>query len=579
MIDQPVSGARAVSAGDELDIWRGRLVQAILYAALVLGGIALVPALLHLQIQSLMPLYLGIYGVLVIVTFWRRVPLIVRSIIILALLYALGVLGLFEDGMSGDGRVFLLLLPIVGVMLLGRWAGVSMLIASVLTLGGFAWSFVAGRLSITQEAAYSSDPMAWLSGMGVYLLLGALGVISLDYLIRRFSASVLESRRLVDELTMAESMARERADHLESARDQLSVRARALEVTAEVARGASLMLDVHALAQRGVQLVRDKLSFSQVGVYVVDDTGNWAVLEAMSGEYDLPAAGPLARLRIGEGMVGVSILQGEARVILAGERSSRTAAFEGLPQDWVDLALPMSVRGEVIGALHIRQGIEGAHSSEGMAVLQTLADQFAVTMSNARLYQELQDRAEEMSRTYGRLSEDVWRELLQGSGEMRERHDPEGILDSTGDLSAELAQAVREGEVITGKGALSEALAVPIKIRGEQVIGVIDARKPAGQGAWTPEELGLLQELVTQLGVALDGAQLYQDSQQRAERERVIGEISARMRETLSIDGVLQAAIREIGETLGIAEVEVRMRGEDSGQSTSLSLADKEEKS
>jgi GAF domain-containing protein len=577
MTDRPVSGSPTASSGSELDIWRGRIVQAILYAALVLGGIALVPALLHLQIQSLMPLYVGIYGAVVIVTFWRRVPLIVRSIIILVLLYALGCLGLFEDGLSGDGRVFLLLLPIVGVMLLGRWAGVSTLVVSVLTLGGFAWAFAAGRLAISQEATYSSDPMAWLSGTGVYLLLGTLGVISLDYLTRRFSSSVIESRRLVDELATAETMARERADRLEGARDQLSARARALEVTAEVARGASLMLDVHAHAQRGVQLVGERLDFEQVGIYLVDDSGNWAALEAMSEAQDSMSPGQLGRLRIGEGVVGVSILQSEARVVVAGESASRSGALGDLPQDWTELAVPMSVRGDVIGALYVRQGTADTRRSEGTAVLRTLADQFAVTVSNARLYQELQDRAVEMSRTYGRLSEDVWRELLRSSGQVRERYDPEGILDGKDDLSEDLAQAVRAGEMVVGKGTSAEALAVPIKTRGDQVIGVIDARKPAGQGEWTPEERGLLQDLVNQLGVALDGAQLYQDSQQRAERERVVGEITARMRETLSIDGVLQAAIREIGEALGIAEVEVRMRGEDMEQSTSMSLVSKEE--
>jgi len=550
----------------------------MLYAALVLGGIALVPALLQLQLQILMPAYLGIYGALVVVTFWRRVPLMVRSIIILALLYVLGFLGLFEDGLSGDGRVFLLLLPIVGVMLLGRWAGVSTLAASVLTLGGFAWAFAAGRLTISQETAYSSDPMAWLSGTGVYLLLGTLGVISLDYLTRRFSSSVIESGRLVDELAMAESMARERADRLEAARDQLSARARALEATAEVARGASLVLDVHALAQRGVQLVGERLAFAQVGIYLVDDTGNWAVLEAMSETQDSTAPGQLARLRLGEGVVGVSILQGEARVTSAGDPASRAATLGALPEDWSELALPMSVRGDVIGALYVRQGTVDECSNEGMAVLQTLADQFAVTVSNARLYQELQDRAEEVSRTYGRLSEDVWRELLQSSGRMGERYDPEGILDATEDLPGDLTQAVRAGEMVVGKGTSAEALAVPIKTRGDQVIGVIDARKPAGQGAWTPEETRMLQELVTQLGVALDGAQLYQDSQQRAERERVIGEVSSRMRETLSIDGVLQAAIREIGDALDIAEVEVRMRGEDQGQSAGLPVVGEEER-
>ena len=44
-----------------------------------------------------------------------------------------------------------------------------------------------------------------------------------------------------------------------------------------------------------------------------------------------------------------------------------------------------------------------------------------------------------------------------------------------------------------------------------------------------------------------------------AARDRMFGEATTRMRETLDMDAVLQTAIREIGEALGIAEVEVRM--------------------
>lgn len=109
-----------------------------------------------------------------------------------------------------------------------------------------------------------------------------------------------------------------------------------------------------------------------------------------------------------------------------------------------------------------------------------------------------------------------------------------------------------------GKGAA----ALPVKVRGGHVIGTVEALKPEGAGAWTLDELGVLTSLVDQLGVALDSAQLYQESQQRAERERLVAEISARMRETLNVNAVLQTAIREIGDVLGLAEVEVRMRGE-----------------
>ncbi|MFN2167887.1 MAG: GAF domain-containing protein, partial [Anaerolineae bacterium] len=104
----------------------------------------------------------------------------------------------------------------------------------------------------------------------------------------------------------------------------------------------------------------------------------------------------------------------------------------------------------------------------------------------------------------------------------------------------------------------SRTVAIPIKV-SDQVIGVVDGRKPDGSGEWTAEEIGLLEALTEQLNVALEGARLYQDSQRRATQEQLIGEVTARMRETLDMDTVLQTAVREIGEALGIAEVEVRL--------------------
>jgi hypothetical protein len=66
------------------------------------------------------------------------------------------------------------------------------------------------------------------------------------------------------------------------------------------------------------------------------------------------------------------------------------------------------------------------------------------------------------------------------------------------------------------------------------------------------------------LAQALDGTRLYQDAQRRAAQDRLVGEVTARMRETLDIDVMLQTAIREIGNALGLAEVEVRLGRSDS---------------
>jgi len=88
---------------------------------------------------------------------------------------------------------------------------------------------------------------------------------------------------------------------------------------------------------------------------------------------------------------------------------------------------------------------------------------------------------------------------------------------------------------------------------------VIDAHKPQGTGRWTADEIGVLQTLTDQLGVALDGARLYQETQRRVVQERMTAEVTARMRQTLDVDTVLRTAVQAMGAALGLGKVEVRM--------------------
>ena len=99
---------------------------------------------------------------------------------------------------------------------------------------------------------------------------------------------------------------------------------------------------------------------------------------------------------------------------------------------------------------------------------------------------------------------------------------------------------------------------LPVKARG-QTIGRIRARKPVDAGEWTANEKRLMETLTEQLDVALESARLYQDTQRRAATDRLVSEVSDNMRETLDVDTVLQAAIREMGAALGLSRIEVRM--------------------
>ena len=121
----------------------------------------------------------------------------------------------------------------------------------------------------------------------------------------------------------------------------------------------------------------------------------------------------------------------------------------------------------------------------------------------------------------------------------------------------EMDEAVRSGKATAG-GEADARLAIPIRI-GDQVIGVVDGHKSQDAGAWTREEILLLQTLTEQLNVALERARLYRETQRRAARERMVGEVTARMRESLEMQTVLKNAVQEIGQALGLVALNVQL--------------------
>jgi two-component system NtrC family sensor kinase len=73
--------------------------------------------------------------------------------------------------------------------------------------------------------------------------------------------------------------------------------------------------------------------------------------------------------------------------------------------------------------------------------------------------------------------------------------------------------------------------------------------------------------MVAQLDVALESARLYHDSQRREIRERIVGQFTARVRQTLDLETVLETAVQEVQQSLDLPEVMIRLatRWEDDG--------------
>jgi len=76
---------------------------------------------------------------------------------------------------------------------------------------------------------------------------------------------------------------------------------------------------------------------------------------------------------------------------------------------------------------------------------------------------------------------------------------------------------------------------------------------------WSNDEIAVMENLSNQLSVALESARLYQDTQLRAAREQLTGEVTSRIRETLDIETILQTASDEIRKALNLPEVVIRL--------------------
>jgi GAF domain-containing protein/HAMP domain-containing protein len=343
----------------------------------------------------------------------------------------------------------------------------------------------------------------------------------------------------------------------------LQRRALQMQASTEVSRAATSILDMDVLIRQIVDLIRERFALYYVGLFLVDETGEWAVLRTGTGEagQDMVARGH--RIRVGEGMIGWSIANAQARVEEEVGADGVRLATPELPDTRSEAALVLRSRGRVLGALTVQDDHPDAFDEQSIAVLQSMADQVAVAIDNARLFAESRDALEAERRAYGAISGQAWREVLYKQSGLGYRYD-QGSLIPLADHQSQDEGTGNGGERRVDSEKALPDLNVPVRVRG-QVIGTINAHKPDGATDWTEEEAVVMQTLAEQLGVAMESARLYQDIQTRAARERVTGEVASKFRESLDMERVLRTATEEIYQALGLERVMVRLEMSEDG--------------
>jgi len=323
----------------------------------------------------------------------------------------------------------------------------------------------------------------------------------------------------------------------------LARRTAQLEAAATVAREAAEIRDLDTLLNETVRLISDRFGFYHAGIFLVDDAREYAVLRAASSEGGQRMLARGHRLAVGKvGIVGTVAGTGKPRIALDVGADAVFFDNPDLPLTRSEMALPLRVGERVIGVLDVQSVEPAAFTEEDVAVLQTLADQIALAVENARLLEESRRALEELERLYGGRAREAW----QVWAALR----PAAYRYTGVDVEPLPAPVPLTGE---GDG---RQLAVPIRLWG-QTIGTVLLKRTEEQPPWSPEERRLAEEMGEQIALALENARLIAETESRAARERLLSEMTSRLTRSLDMDALLEVAVRELARLPEVAEVAV----------------------
>jgi len=83
--------------------------------------------------------------------------------------------------------------------------------------------------------------------------------------------------------------------------------------------------------------------------------------------------------------------------------------------------------------------------------------------------------------------------------------------------------------------------------------------KAEGERKWTEDEMDIITAIVERAALSMENARLLEESRMAAQKEHVIGEISAKISASAQIETILKTAVRELGSQINNAQVSVEL--------------------
>ncbi len=373
-----------------------------------------------------------------------------------------------------------------------------------------------------------------------------------------------------------------------------------LQTAAEIARDISGSLNLDELLVRAVNLIVERFRFYHASIFLIDLHGEYAVIREATGE----AGAQLKRMghKLGVGsksIVGYVTGRGETLVVNDTMKDATYFANPILPDTRSECAIPLKVGERVLGALDVQSTAPFAFTEENLRTLEILADQLAVAVVNTELFADSQEHLSQhrllhhitTSAASGTTLEEALETTVKGlqvtlGGDRvsillsdRERKTLEvrasvGYSDDTGKVVIRFDQGItgwvathrrplRVDDVTTDPRYIEVSsntrseLALPLLYRNE-LLGVlnVESEQPA---AYTENDEEMLGTLAGSLAAVIANARLLDQIRRQAERERVLYDVTSKIRRSTDIQTILATTASELTKAIGAKGTQIKL--------------------
>jgi len=400
-----------------------------------------------------------------------------------------------------------------------------------------------------------------------------------------------------------QSLANQAAIAIEEARlfDAEQRRAEQFRVISEVGRSMTSILSVGELLDEIVRLVKDAFASDLVEISLID--GDELIIKAGAGPPWDDAHFQPQHIQVGtQGITGWVAREGEPILVNDVSQEPRYRSLSDAIRTQSELAVPLKTKDTVIGVLNVESEQLNAFDESDLAVLQSLANQAAIAIENARLYEDTKSRLAQviaLQETTGAVASTLELDkllnliiqqattLLQADGGIITVVDWENKQDEAVAVTGLAVSALGDRATLEGslsgwvalhnepvisnqlqsdsradhralsklvedtKRQIQRAAIAPLTIK-DQVMGtLVVLDKQGGKGEFDQTDLDLLVAFANQAATAMHNARLFDAEQRRAEQFRVISEMGGHMTSILDVDTLLGEIVHSIRETLG----------------------------